>query len=218
MPCRTCWRQKSPPAAGFPRRPAPAARTGCARWPTSRIATAVIGTAKTGIATAIKRFSALRSNSGDSSSTAIASMTSSTSGRYRSVRLTDTRVSNDPSTTPASSSDWSGLQRRGSGPGERPRSLGGKVEAGQHIRRRVIQYIGQHRDGLVDVGFDRRRRRQHQIGHPLAGKDRHPGDGGSGGRSSAQRSYRQQQQERSTTSSPLEIVGQCCGQLENPDA
>ena len=65
----------------------------------------VTASAATGMATPTKRFSAVRSNSGDSSSTAIASMTSSTSGRYRSVRLTDTNVNNEPSTTPASSSD-----------------------------------------------------------------------------------------------------------------
>ncbi|MDT0440870.1 hypothetical protein, partial [Streptomyces doudnae] len=65
----------------------------------------VMAPATTGIARPTKRFNAVRSKIGDSSSTAIASITSSTSGRYRSVRLTDTSVSNDPSTTPASSRD-----------------------------------------------------------------------------------------------------------------
>ena len=53
-------------------------------WPVRDHATSditVIASVATGIARPTKRFSAVRSNSGDSSSTAIASITSSTSGR-----------------------------------------------------------------------------------------------------------------------------------------
>ncbi|CFS57728.1 Uncharacterised protein [Mycobacterium tuberculosis] len=47
----------------------------------ARIAIPMTGAVKSGIAAPTKRFNAVRSNSGDSSSTAIASMTSSTNGR-----------------------------------------------------------------------------------------------------------------------------------------
>ena len=69
------------------------------------IVTTVTTNATSGTIHPMKRYSARRSNSGVSSRTAIASMTSSTSGRYRSVRLTETTVNSEPSTTPASSSD-----------------------------------------------------------------------------------------------------------------
>src|SRR6476659_10158058 len=105
-----------PPSTANPSTPSPTAHNQL--WPVSdqaRNARPVVTKAMIGIASPTNSFSAVRSNSGDSSSTAMASMTSSTSGRYRSVRVTDTNVSSAPSTTPASSSD--SLAFNGGAPG-----------------------------------------------------------------------------------------------------
>ena len=130
--------------------------------------------ANTGMARPTKRSRAVRSNTGDSSSTAIASITSSTNGRYRSVRVTETNVSNEPSTTPASSRDSSAFN--GGAPGRanahmpcseksNPARVSFGVSSSNSPRTSTVS---------VDIGLDRRRGRQHQIRHPLTGEDGDP--------------------------------------------